>query len=128
MHDFEKVRGGEPLVAIVDDDYRAHVKQERANVVAAEAAIQSLDQQKLVRATIVTQVRADIRASEADVTWLHLETACQQTLLGTGIVGTRQIVELAIDNDKRADATLPSNRAKLEQLQQQLNVLDKQRA
>lgn len=95
---------------------------------AAEAAIQSLDQQKLVRATIVTQVRADIRASEADVTRLHLETACQQTQLGTGIVGTRQIVELAIDNDKRADATLRSNRAKLEQLRQQLNVLDKQRA
>ena len=50
----------------------------------------------------------------------------QQTLLATGIAGTHQLVEQAIDNEKRAEATLALNRAQLEQQRQQLNVLDSQ--
>ena len=128
MKDFERVRVGELLVEIVDDDYRAQVESARANVAAAQAAIHNFEEQKLLQATLVEQAEASIRASEADVTRYRLETTRQQTLLATGLAGTRQLVEQAVDNEKRADATLSLNRAKLSQQKQQLGVLDSQKA
>ena len=99
-----------------------------ANVAAAQAAIESIEQQKLLQATIVKQAEADIEASEADLTRYHLEAVRQQALLATGLAGTPQLTEQAVDNEKRAEAALALNRAKLEQQRQQLNVLDSQAA
>jgi membrane fusion protein (multidrug efflux system) len=47
-------------------------------------------------------------------------------LLSEGLAGTPQITEQAVDNEKRAEATLALNRAQLEQQRQQLNVLESQ--
>jgi len=66
-------------------------------------------------------------ASEADLTRYHLETVRQRALLATGIAGTRQTVEQAVDNEKRAEATLALNFAQLDQQRQQVNVLDELR-
>jgi multidrug resistance efflux pump len=47
-------------------------------------------------------------------------------LLATGIAGTEQIVEQAVDNEERAAAALRVNRAKLSQQVLRLDVLDGQ--
>ena len=62
------------------------------------------------------------------MTRYHLETVRQQTLLSDKYAGTPQLVEQAVDNEKRATASLALNRAKLDQQRQQLNVLESQRA
>jgi membrane fusion protein, multidrug efflux system len=128
VQDFQRVHAGDPIVDIVDDDYRAQLGQAQANVDAAKAAIDNIEQQKRLQETVVTQAEADIHASEADVTRYHLEAVRQQTLLAKSYAGTPQLTEQAVDNEKRAEATLALNRAKLDQQRQQINVLDSQKA
>jgi len=128
VQDFQRVHAGDPIVDIVDDDYRAQLGQAQANVDAAGAAIDNIEQQKRLQETLVKQAEADIQASEADVTRYHLEAVRQETLLSKSYAGTQQLTEQAVDNEKRAQATLALNRAKLDQQRQQINVLDSQKA
>jgi membrane fusion protein (multidrug efflux system) len=125
--DFQRVRGGDVLVEIVDDDYRAQLDQAQANVDAAGAAIENIEQQKRLQETLVKQAEAEIASSEADVTRYHLETVRQQNLADK-YAGTPQLVEQAVDNEKRATSGLALNQAKLDQQRQQLNVLESQKA
>src|SRR5271165_6199067 len=97
VRDFQKVKAGDLLVEIVDDDYRAELEQAEANVAASEAAIEGIEQQKLLQAALIQQAEARIQAAEADVTRYHLEAVRQQTLLTGGLAGTRQLVEQADD-------------------------------
>ena len=128
VQDFQRVLGGDVIVEIVDDDYRAQLDQAQANVVTAGAAIDNIEQQKRLQETLVKQAEAEIQASEADVTRYHLEAVRQETLLSKSCAGTPQLTEQAVDNEKRAIATLTLNRAKLDQQRQQLNVLESQKA
>ena len=128
VQDFQRVHAGDPIVDIVDDDYHAQLGQAQANVDAARAAIDNIEQQKRLQETLVKQAEADIQASEADVTRYHLEAVRQETLLAKSYAGTQQLTEQAVDNEKRAEATLALNRAKLDQQRQQINVLDSQKA
>ena len=126
VHDYQKVKAGDLLVQIDDRDYRAQLAQAQGAVIGAEAAIAILDQQKILQGALINQAEAMIDASEADVTRYHLETVRQKALLATGIAGTRQVVEQAVDNERRAEATLALNHAQLDQQRQQLNVLNSQ--
>jgi len=127
VQDFQKVKSGDLLVEIVDDDYRAQLDQAQANVAAAQAAIENIEQQKVLQQALIKQADAAIRASEADLTRYRLEAIRQQKLLATGIAGTPQLTEQAVANEKRTEATLELNRAQLDQQRQQLNVLESQR-
>jgi multidrug efflux pump subunit AcrA (membrane-fusion protein) len=125
VNDFQKVRAGDLLVEIVDDDYRAQLDQAQANVANAEAAVELIQQQKVLQEAFIKQAEATIRATEADLTRYHLERLRQQDLLGRA-AGTPQLVEQAVDNENRTQATLDLNRAQLQQQRQQVSVLDSQ--
>lgn len=124
--DFQRVKAGDILVEIVDDDYRATLDQAEASVDAASAAIENIERQKLLQQALVKQAEATIQATEADLMRYRLEAARQQSLLATRFAGTAQLVEQAVDNQKRTEATLALNQAQLEQQRQQLKVLDSQ--
>jgi membrane fusion protein, multidrug efflux system len=126
VRDFQRVKAGDLLVEIDDDDYRAELSQAEANVEAAQAAIETIAQQKALQETLIKQAEATIKASEADLTRYHLERVRQQTLLETSLAGTRQLTEQAVDNEIRTEATLDLNRAQLDQQRQQTSVLDSQ--
>jgi membrane fusion protein, multidrug efflux system len=126
VKDFQRVKAGDLLVEIVDDDYRATLDQAEANVDAAAAAIENIERQKLLQQALVKQAEATIQATQADLTRYRLEAERQQTLLTTKIAGTDQLVEQAVDNEKRTEATLAFNQAQLEQQREQLKVLDSQ--
>jgi membrane fusion protein (multidrug efflux system) len=126
VQDFQKVKAGDLLVEIVDDDYRAQLDQAQANVETAETAIESIEQQKVMQRALVQQAEAAIEATQADLTRYHLETVRQQNLLVTRYAGTEQRVEQAVDAEKHTQATLALNQAQLAQQRQQLNVLDTQ--
>src|SRR5580658_7026974 len=123
--DFQRVKAGDLLVEIVDDDYRAALDQAEASVDAASAAIENIERQKLLQQALVKQAEATVQATEADVTRYRLEQNRQQSLLATKS-GTDQLVEQAVDNEKRSEATLALNQAQVEQQRQQLKVLDSQ--
>jgi membrane fusion protein, multidrug efflux system len=125
VQDFQEVKAGDLLVEIVDDDYRAQLDQAQSNIETGEAAIENIEQQKVVQQALVQQAEATIEATKADLTRYHLETVRQQRLLVTN-AGTEQLVEQAVDNEKHTEATLALNQAQLAQQRQQLNVLDSQ--
>ena len=127
VRDFQRVKAGDLLVEIVDDDYRAQFDQAQANVDAARAAIDNIDEQKDLQEVLVKQAEATIRATEADLTRYHLEAIRQQKLLATKVAGTDQLTEQAVGNEKRTAATLELNHAQLDQQRQQFNVLESQR-
>lgn len=128
VRDFQRVRAGEVLADIEDDDYRAQVSQAAADAAAARATIASIDSQKLLQQTLIEQAQATIAADDADLTRYHLELLRQQALLRQGLAGTRQLVEQAVANEKRTAATVDFDHARLAQQRQQLQVLDRQRA
>src|SRR5579862_9756626 len=49
VQDYERVRSGQVIAEIVDDDYRAYVAQAEANVALAEAQVRSLDAQRVLQ-------------------------------------------------------------------------------
>jgi membrane fusion protein (multidrug efflux system) len=124
VRDFQRVKAGDLLVEIVDDDYQAQLDQSQANVEAPEAAIGNIELQKVAQQALVQQAEATIEATQADLTRYRLEAERQQKLLADGSAGTEQLVEQAVANQKRTEATVALNRAQLAQQRQQLNVFD----
>jgi membrane fusion protein (multidrug efflux system) len=125
VQDFQKVKAGDLLVEIVDDDYRAQLEQSQANVETAQAAIDNIEQQKVLQQTLIQQAEATIDATQADLTRYRLEAERQQKLRVTS-ASTEQLFEQAIANEKHTEATFALNQSQLAQQRQQLNVLSSQ--
>ena len=125
VDDFQRVKQGELLVEIEDDDYRARVAQAEADLLGAQAAIENLKAQKAAQHAQVAEAEGAIAATQADVERTRLEAARQRTLLATTF-GTRQKVEQADADAQRFAATLARNQAALDAQRRQLAVLDTQ--
>jgi membrane fusion protein, multidrug efflux system len=127
VDDFQRVKQGEVLVEIEDDDYRARVGQAEADLLGAQAAIENLKARKAAQHAQVAEAEDAIKATQADVERTRLEAERQRTLLATTF-GTRQRVEQADAEAQRFAATLARNQAGLEAQQSQMAVLDTQEA
>src|SRR5271165_2647732 len=127
VDDFQRVKEGDLLVEIEDDDYRARVAQAEADLLSAQAAIENLKARKASQHAQVAEAEDAIKATQADVERTRLEAARQRTLLATTF-GTRQRVEQADAEAERFSATLSRNQADLEAQRSQMAVLDTQEA
>jgi membrane fusion protein (multidrug efflux system) len=127
VDDFQRVKQGEVLVEIEDDDYRARVAQAEADLLSAQAAVENLKARKAAQHAQVAEAEDAINATQADVERTRLEAVRQRTLLATTF-GTRQMVEQADAAAQRFAATLSRNRAELEAQRRQMGVLDTQEA
>jgi membrane fusion protein (multidrug efflux system) len=127
VDDFERVKEGDLLVEIEDDDYRARMAQAEADLLGAEAAIENLKARKAAQRAQVAEAQDEIDATQADVERTRLEAGRQRTLLATTF-GTRQRVEQADAEAERFAATLARNQAQLDAQRSQMAVLDTQEA
>jgi membrane fusion protein (multidrug efflux system) len=127
VDDFERVKEGDLLVEIEDDDYRAREAQAEADLLGAQAAIENLKARKAAQHAQVAEAEDAIKATQADVERTRLEAARQRTLLATTF-GTPQRVEQADAAAERFAATLARNQAELDAQRSQLAVLDTQEA
>jgi membrane fusion protein (multidrug efflux system) len=125
VDDFERVKKGQLLVAIEDDDYRAKVEQAEADLLGAQAAIENIKARKEAQHAQVAEAEDAITATQADVLRTRQEAERQRALLATTF-GTQQIVEQADAAAKRFAATLASNQAALDAQRRQMAVLDTQ--
>jgi membrane fusion protein (multidrug efflux system) len=123
--DFQRVKEGELLVEIEDDDYRARVAQAEADLLGAQAAIENLKAQKAAQHAQVAEAEGTIAATQADVQRTRLEAERQRALLATTF-GTRQRVEQADAEAGRFAATMARNQSAFEAQRRQLAVLDTQ--
>ena len=125
INDFQRVKAGELLVQIEDDDYKARVDQAEADVAAAEATIENLKSRKAEQRAQIAAAQSAITATQADVERTRLEEVRQQNLVAS-TYGTRQRLEQATADEKRFQATLARGRDELEAQRSQMAVLDTQ--
>jgi membrane fusion protein (multidrug efflux system) len=126
--DYQRVRKGDELVLLDDDDYKAQVAQAAAAVDAAKAALannrrqRELQDARIDRALAgIDQAQAQIaaaqagrQATQADLVRTDSERSRQEALLATGSA-TRQRVEAAVADQERFTAQLASREADLAQ-------------
>jgi membrane fusion protein (multidrug efflux system) len=125
VNDFERVKAGDLLVEIEDDDYKARVAQAEADVAGAEAAIENLKSRKGQQRAQIADAESAIVATEADVERSRLEETRQRDLVAS-TYGTRQRLEQATADEKRFAAILARGRADLDAQRRQMAVLDTQ--
>ncbi len=122
VEDFQRVRSGQLIAEIVDDDYRAGVAQLIASVAAANAQIEGLRaQQELQRATI-DAARAAVAVIAANVEQNARDIKRQQQLLETGSSSTEANEKLQTIHAQLV-AQLDQARAQSRAAQRQLTVL-----
>jgi membrane fusion protein, multidrug efflux system len=128
VSDYQKVRAGDLLVELQDDDFQAQLAQASAAVEAAKAAIENnrrqreLQDARIDRALAgIDQAKAQIAAAEAgikavqaDVVRTRSERTRQEALLATQ-AATPQHVEVAVADEQRLAAQATSREADLEQ-------------
>jgi membrane fusion protein (multidrug efflux system) len=128
VSDYQKVRKGDELVLLEDDDYRAQMAQAEAAVEAAKAALvnnrrqRELQDSRIQRAAAaIDQANAQITAAiagkdavQADVLRTRAERSRQEALLQTNAT-TRQKVEAAVADEQRFAAQASSREADLTQ-------------
>ena len=65
--DYQKVKAGDLLVQLKDDDFKAQVGQAEAGVAAAQAALENNAKQKELQSSRIMQAQAGIQAATAEV-------------------------------------------------------------
>jgi membrane fusion protein (multidrug efflux system) len=127
VQDFERVRAGQLLVQIVDDDYKATVDQLSASVRAAAATVEALKAQRSLQGANVEAAKATIAATSANLDQNDRDLARQHRLLETGSSSTEATEKLQTTH-AQLSAQLAQNRAQELAAARQLDVLGAQEA
>jgi membrane fusion protein (multidrug efflux system) len=127
VQDFDRVRAGQLLVQIVDDDYRAAVDQLTASVAAAQAQIETLKAQRALQGANVKAAKASIAATTANLEQNARDLTRQHRLLETGSSSTEAGEKLQTTH-AQLQAQLEQNRAQETAAARQLQVLAAQEA
>src|SRR5262245_52569535 len=67
VDDYQRVKAGDLLVQLKDDDFKAQVVQTEAEVAAAHAALENNAKQKELQAARIMQARAGVESARADL-------------------------------------------------------------
>jgi len=88
--DNERVRKGEVLAHIEDDDYRAGLKVAQGNVAAARADIVDLQAEFSRQDALIAAARAAVQSDDAELTFAQQDEARYRTLAAGGAGSTEQ--------------------------------------
>jgi membrane fusion protein, multidrug efflux system len=127
IQDFERVRKGQVLARLVDDDYRAAVAQAEALVASAVAQTQALKAQQELQLANVEAARAVVASTAASFEQNGRDLARQRRLLDIGSSSTEASERLATARSQ-LEAQLTQNRAQARAAERQLAVLGAQLA
>jgi membrane fusion protein, multidrug efflux system len=125
VRDYERVRRGQVLARLVDDDYRAAVAQAEANILSATAQHASLQAQHELQLDNVQAARAVVASTIASREQNRRDLTRQQRLLQTGSSSTEAREKLETTH-AQLEAQLAQNRAQAEAAQRELAVLEAQ--
>ena len=124
--DYQRVRKGDLLVELVDEDYQARRQQAEGGIATTRGRITELEASKRLQLTHIQGAEAQVAATVAVLTRNRLEAERQRTLVASGIAGTRQAVERADADAMQASATFAIHQADLAAAREQLPILDAQ--
>jgi membrane fusion protein (multidrug efflux system) len=125
--DNQLVQAGQVVAKIDDRDYRAALAQAQADAAAARADIGNLDAQITLQQAAIEQARTDIASAQAALDFARADYARYTDLMRTGN-GTVQRAQQADADIRAKTAALARSRAALDAAQQQVQVLQAQRA
>jgi membrane fusion protein, multidrug efflux system len=125
IQDFQRVKQGQVLAQLVDDDYRAAVAQAEAAVASATAQAEALRAQRELQLATIQAAHAVVASTTAANVQNERDLARQRRLLETGSSSTEASEKL---ETARAELTaqLAQNRAQALGAERQLAVLDAQ--
>jgi membrane fusion protein (multidrug efflux system) len=124
--DNQQVAAGDLLVKIDDLDYRAALLKAEAAVEAQRATLANLDANRRLQESMITQARARVAASDAEVTRARDDDVRFRDLAAQAAASIR-ISQKAEADYKQAVAQGLGARAALEGAQRQLDVIDTQK-
>jgi membrane fusion protein, multidrug efflux system len=125
IEDYQRVRQGQVLAQIVDDDYRAAVEQAQASLAAATAQSQTLAAQRELQLANIESARAVVASTEAASAQNERDRTRQHALFETGSSSTEAREKLDTLH-AQLTAQLTQNRAQALAAERQLAVLDAQ--
>src|SRR5262249_60365148 len=77
--DYQRVKAGDLLVQLKDDDFKAQVAQAGAGVAAAQAALENNAKQKDLQSSRIMQAQAGIQAATAEIAQSEAAIQAAQT-------------------------------------------------
>jgi membrane fusion protein, multidrug efflux system len=125
VQDYQRVKQGDVLAEIVDDDYLASVDQLLAAVDAAAAQIDALKAQHALQKANVAAARAQVTAATANVEQNARDLQRQQRLFQSGS-SSAEAAEKLQNTQAQLGAQLEQSRAQAEAAARQLAVLTAQ--
>jgi membrane fusion protein, multidrug efflux system len=127
VQDFDRVRAGQLVAQVVDDDYRATVAQAQASVAAAQAQVGALKAQQALQGANVAAARAVLSATTANLGQNTRDEARQKRLFETGS-SSAETAEKIQTTREQLSAQLAQNRAQIDAASRQIAVLAAQQA
>src|SRR6185436_19719838 len=85
--DYQKVKAGDLLVQLKDDDFKAQVAQAEAGVAAAQAALENNAKQKELQTSRIMQAQAGVEAANADIAQTGAAIEAAQSDVANGQAG-----------------------------------------
>ncbi|HXQ70593.1 MAG TPA: HlyD family secretion protein [Pyrinomonadaceae bacterium] len=87
VNDYQRVKAGDLLVQLKDDDFKAQVAQAEAGVAAAQAALENNAKQKELQTSRIMQAQAGIEAANAGVAQTGAAIEAAQSDVANGQAG-----------------------------------------
>ena len=121
VSDYQKVKAGDLLVQLRDEDFKAQVRQAQAAVAAGESSLINNQRQKDLQDARILQAQDGIHSAEADINAAEAGIAAANSAIASahsGIEGTRADSQRTALERKRQEAliaTESTTRQKLEQ-------------
>ena len=122
VRDNERVKRGQLVATIRDDDYRAKVANADAALEVAQSAVDVLSGQAIVQSGRIAAASADVRAAEAGLKQARLEHARQRELVDDGTTSRREL-ESAEADEERLSASRDQKAAELDAAKHTLEVI-----
>ncbi|HWO02968.1 MAG TPA: HlyD family secretion protein [Blastocatellia bacterium] len=121
VEDYQKVKAGDLLVQLKDDDFRAQVEQSEAAVQAAHAALENNSKQKALQESRIAQAQAGVEAAKADIAQAEANIEGSRAEIANtqaGVEATRADVVRTQLERKRQEALVDSASATRQKLEQ----------
>ena len=125
VQDFQRVKAGDVLAVLVDDDYRAAADQAEAGVAAAIAQADALRAQRPLLKANLNAANAVVASTKANFEQNGRDIARQAQLLQSGS-STPEAGEKLRTTHEQLSAQLQQNRAQADAAAQQLKILTAQ--
>jgi membrane fusion protein, multidrug efflux system len=131
VSDYQRVKAGELLVELRDDDFRAKVEQAEAAVAGAENALINNQRQKELQDARIVQAEDGIRAAEADIAAAQAGIESAQSAMAnarSGIDAAKAEVERTTLEERRQKALIATESATRQKVEQVVAEAERYRA